>query len=402
MKVLSTDQIGALDALTASIDRGRLETVLTGPAGTGKTTLMQEVVNHYAGRRDIRLLCPTGKAAKVLASKVGIEATTIHRAIYGSVHDSGGKLNFGKLKEPCDRGGLVVCDEASMVGQRLHQDLMRMVRQARAQVLFLGDKEQLSPVNDEWGPDLDNPTAELTKVHRQALESTVLRAATWVREGHDPRQFDGWGAPDCLALTDDPAEWLVAKLSGSPADSDAILLCFSNKQRVEINNRVRALLGRQYRLEPGDLVVCGANNADTGMMNGETARVLEVYGDPQQTDKFGVQMGHIKLDNGVEGRVATDLIGAGVRDYSLVKARIKKKFKDPCDDLLLLDYGYCLTVHKSQGSQYDHVGFVDDGALRWLRGKNPEEWRRLTYTGYTRAAKTLTALVIGRMRRGHR
>lgn len=393
MKVLSPDQVAAFDALVESIRGCRLESVLTGYAGTGKTTLMQEVVQEFDGERDVVLVAPTGKAAKVLQAKTGRATKTIHSAIYGSVHEGKGKLNFGRPKPPCERGGLVLCDEASMVGGTLARDLRREVSRVGGQLLALGDKGQLPPVNDTWGFDLDSPTAELSTVHRQALGSPIIRAATWVREGKDPKDFDAWGEPGLLSYrtrTLDPADWLASALNNG---DDATLLCFSNKKRVLLNNKVRALLGRRYTLECGDQILCLLNNSETGMVNGETAKVVEVYSDAKSTGRFGVDFGYIRLDNGVEARFCPGLLGKDTKDFSILKKRLQRKHKVELGDLLHIDYGYCMTVHKSQGSQYDRVGFIDDGALRWLRREDPETWQRLVYTAYTRAASELNTFV---------
>ena len=125
------------------------------------------------------------------------------------------RLVFDGKQAPCPPGGLVICDEASMVDERLHRDLLDHLPPG-AQLLYVGDREQLPPVEGTWGPDFTTPTAVLETIHRQAEQSPILSLATAIREG---RRWSGWVEGECERGGGDPVGWLCERL-----DSDATLI----------------------------------------------------------------------------------------------------------------------------------------------------------------------------------
>lgn len=180
--------------------------ILRGYAGTGKTTLVGALVRVMkALQREVVLLAPTGRAAKVFTHHAGTPAYTIHRAIYRQETFQGEgtrfSLGFNKLHD-----ALFIVDEASMIasgtGQysdslfgsgELMDDLIRFVYQgARCRLLLVGDTAQLPPVGEEESPALQNDaiarygllvgSADLTEVVRQSRESDVLSEATTLRK----------------------------------------------------------------------------------------------------------------------------------------------------------------------------------------------------------------------------
>ena len=164
--------------------------LLTGYAGTGKTTLMRSVVETYrALKGNIVLLAPTGRAAKVLTQRSGMRASTIHRHIY-MPKTAGGVASFA-LRPNKNKHTLYVIDEASMIGDQrndsnvfgsrnLLEDLIQHVAMGhRCKLLFIGDLAQLPPVGLPLSPALDPKVLEntfqlnlvshhLTRVIRQA------------------------------------------------------------------------------------------------------------------------------------------------------------------------------------------------------------------------------------------
>jgi exodeoxyribonuclease V len=379
MITLSEDQVAAVAAVDAALATGKAAAVFVGPAGSGKTVTTATIVAAQSSKRPVTLVCPTGKAASVLSNKSGQQVTTIHRALYGKVDDDGvaengrAKLIFGKPHPPCAWGGLVICDEASMVGTSLGQDLEYWAGRAKGQVLYVGDREQLPPVNDQWAADFANPDAALTTIHRQAEGSAILMLATAIRQS---KGFKGW-RDDCrLDPSGDPVAWLTAHLR---AGTDATLLCYTNAVRSATNAACRIALGRSGEpLVVGDLILCRANHAESGVMNGEVSRVMSVAGVGDQR--------RVTLDNGAEVRVNTRLIG---KDYGAFKAWKKAFGRRGGQDCMHIDYGYCLTVHSSQGSQWENVGFVRDASFSRLKQADPDSARRLAYTAVTRASDNL-------------
>jgi exodeoxyribonuclease-5 len=389
---LSPDQMTAHAAICAAIDRGQKVTTLVGPAGSGKTTLMAAVLDTYAPKRHTVLVCPSGKAASVLSSKTGRVATTIHKALYSGVKDEDDELVFTLPGPPCEPGGLVICDEASMVGVDLHDELVGNLPKG-AQLLYVGDREQLPPVNQSWGPGFDAPDAALTTVHRQAEQSPILQLATAIRTR---QHFAGWVPGACESGAGDPVAWLAAR-----AEQDATLLAYTNKTRTDANQRVRAALGRRQKLEVGDRVVCLLNNSDVGMMNGEVGIITKISRSGRASVKLKAEVYNIELDGIINARINLDMIGGAVRDFNVWKNRrggrggrggrgslIDRK-TTKMGDVLHIDHGWCLTVHKSQGSEWSEVGFIADGGYRWLKSKSPDDARRLAYTAVTRARDSL-------------
>jgi exodeoxyribonuclease-5 len=381
---LSTDQVQALEDLTAALATGKPISVFVGPAGSGKTTIMKELIKEQAKTRDVVLCCPTGKAASVLAEKTGLDVSTIHSAIYGYVEEvtkeddnsdenveKETKLVFGKPKCPVAAGGLVVVDEASMVGSALHNELTRYTFMAPgAQILYVGDREQLPPVNDTWGADFKNPDAALTKIHRQAEGSAILTLSQAIRE---KKGFNGWN--DTCRTDDggDPVEWMVER-----ANDDATLQTYTNKNRKALNNAVRHALGRTDAIEVGDRIVCLLNSKGTNIMNGEVRTVTAV----KVCDTYT----KLTLCDGNEVYVNPELFGAKTLLWKEWVATLPFQRRRRA---LHIDYGYCLTVHKSQGSQWEDVAFCVGSSFNWLKRKDPETARRLSYTAVTRASDNL-------------
>ena len=375
---LSDDQQTARDAVHDAIGAGKPVTVLVGPAGSGKTTLMTTILDDYqrgSRRREVVLVCPTGKAASVLAAKTGRSTSTVHRAIYGGPSEDGEELVFSNPSPPCSPGGLVVCDEASMVGRSLHQDLLAQMPRG-AQLLYVGDREQLPPVNQPWGPNFDTPDAALTQVHRQAEGSPILSLATSIRLRQ--KGWAGWVPGVCEREPGQPVEWLTERI-----DEDATLLAYTNRTRSSLNKDVRLRLGRKELLEVGDRVVC-LLNSKLGMMNGEVATVVDLTRSERSSRRYSGDVWVVGLDNGLKARVNLALLGARVSAFRGWSDNVSDS-----DDLLHLDYGFCLTVHKSQGSEWKHVGFVPCSGFAWLKRKDPDEARRLAYTAVTRASEHL-------------
>lgn len=273
----------------------------------------------------------------------------------------------------------------SMVGKRLYDDLMAAAGTS-VQVLFSGDPGQLPPVADHLGPSLYSPTAELRTVHRQALESPVLLVATEVRQGIRMRR-ESIGdlyvrRPGSAA---DAADWVGERLA---AGGDAVVLTATNKVRQNINRITRKNLGYVDAIHPGEQLVVLLNNKNMGRMNGETIRVEACS---PVCDDDGEETGLIRiLSEDQVYFVYGPTIGAEVGAFHSMCSRLghlrdRRQF-------LHVDYGYALTTHKSQGSEFREVCFVIDDQLRWRAGKDSEDVKRLAYTAITRAKEKLLVL----------
>jgi exodeoxyribonuclease-5 len=370
---------------------------LAGYAGTGKTTLARHFAEGFSG--DVYFVAYTGKAASVLKSRGVKNATTIHRLIYVPKEKCDGHLRELRLQKvrlekkvprpvvelamidaqivaeqqnlsrpdfhlnldsPLNSASLVVVDEYSMVDQQVGADLCSF----RCPVLALGDPGQLPPVSGRCYFE-GEPDFLLTEVHRQAADDPILRLATMAREGRSipvgtygqsrvVRRAPGWGG-DVLDVM---------------LGADQVLVG-TNKTRRACNSLLRGLRGHKSSLpEVADKLVCLRNNYEDGMLNGQTYRVT-----------------HVNVREYLELVLRGD-------EGEVVRCRAHKKYFqegsvefDPGERRLAneLDFGYVLTVHKAQGSEWDRVALVDE----WM-GSGRREW---LYTAITRAAESVTIYV---------
>ena len=386
---LSADQEAALQACLDSIKTNR-ETVLVGPAGSGKTTLLREIIAKSP--RKCVLGCPTGKAAHRLSEVTGRTASTIHKLIYREVEDTGTELLFTQPSHPCNSDQLLIIDEASMLGKRLYNELMSWLPEG-ARVLFVGDAEQLEPVKDSWGPDLKNPTARLTEVHRQALGNPIIAYATAIRQGEGDdwlsNQWDESSDRIRIQKGAHPAmRWYMSRLEEG---KDATLLTYTHRVRRAYNEYVRKNLGVDGSpLAPGDKILVKSNRHSVGLMNGQVLLVESM----ERISKYKYDPVYRLNVAGRDGTVwvNTNMIEKEPRDFWNWYRSLPKW---ACDQRLVhIWYGNCLTVHSSQGSQWDEVGFLWDGAFSGMRRRNGAGARRFLYTAVTRASENLNIFAV--------
>jgi exodeoxyribonuclease-5 len=320
-----------------------------GLAGTGKTTL----ISHFAGVLPATAVCaPTGKAAQVLRDK-GVHASTIHGLIYVAYPDALGRPRFARRRH-LDGVQTIVADEASMIDYRLFRDILSF----GVPVLFVGDHGQLEPIGKN--PNLMKwPDVRLEEIHRQALGNPILQLASHFREGKDVRySIDPSGRLEIL-----PRSAFKGSLS---RNSQAI--CGFNKTRHRVNRWIREKSGYgRFLVHPGERLICLRNNKLWNLFNGQQVIVLEVCGESKKTISLEIETN--------DGRQLTVECMKEQFGYSLLK-----NFQS--DRLLLFDYGYCITAHKGQGSEWDCVVALEQIWGEW----SPNRWR---YTVATRAMEQL-------------
>jgi hypothetical protein len=338
-KTLSEDQRQALDDIFQAIADGQQILVLTGAAGTGKTFLMG-VFAAEAKKLGWPLiyLAPTGKAALRLSQSVGTKAFTVHSRLYKTFRENeDGDLLFLDPKPIGDDRTIVICDEASMVSETLHRDLVSTLPQG-AILFYAGDREQIEPVVGTWGPDFDHPTAILDKVHRQALGDPILQVGTTLRMGGKlPDKDIGEAYKRAQGSLSLAAQWIARELKNN---EDAVVLSWTNDTRQRLNKLVRHQLGYrdQGPVVVGEQLVVLLNNKHLQRNNGETIGVAKI------TD-FG-HHGILKIST-TDNRllfVQPNLIGADMKTY---KDWMRKH--SGAGDLRMLahvDFGYGLTIHK--------------------------------------------------------
>lgn len=334
-----------------------------GYAGAGKTTLAKHIAEGVSG--EVVFGAFTGKAALVMRSKGCWDASTIHSMIYTLDDERDGEPRFILNRDSkVSSADLVIIDEVSMVDAELGRDLLSF----GAKVLVLGDPAQLPPVKGA-GFFMDaEPDVMLTEIHRQAAESPIIRMATTVREGGRLETCD-MGAARVIRRADVHAEMALA--------ADQILVGL-NKSRTAYNGRMRQLKDIKSKDPiPGDRLVCLRNSREKGLFNGGIWTVME-----SKATKKAINMRVEPSDAGmtkrpVDVRAHRCYFQGTERDYAFSELRDYEAF----------DYGYALTVHKSQGSQWDNVLLFDEsGAFR-------DDRARWLYTGITRAAEGLTVVI---------
>ncbi|RZN30473.1 AAA family ATPase [Bradyrhizobium sp. Leo121] len=362
----SPQQEAALKAVSRWIKDKKANQVfrLFGYAGTGKTTLAREFREQVKGR--VKFGAFTGKAALVLRSKGCVGASTIHSMIYKLQDEIGGQPRFVLDKDaPVKDAKLVIIDECSMVDEELGRDLLSF----GVKVLVLGDPAQLPPVKGAGFFTNASPDIMLTEVHRQARENPIIHLSMKVRSG-DRLDYGGFGDSRIVSREDISADDVIAH--------DQVLVGL-NKTRRMYNDRIRQIKGKDSGLPlPGDRLVCLRNNREKGLLNGGIWSV----GDVLKMRRNAIEMRLLPEDAGV---TKADVL-AQVHPYFFEgrEGELAREVRRESDEF---DYGYALTVHKSQGSQWGSVMLFDQSQV--FR----EDARRHLYTGLTRAAERITVVM---------
>ena len=284
---LQREAIGKIARFMFSPQR-REAFILKGYAGTGKTSLVGALIRTLRKlQRNVVLLAPTGRAAKVFAMHAGEPAYTIHKAIYRQETFRGENtrfsIGFNKLQHT-----LFVVDEASMIALSgggnsifgtgsLLSDLIDFVYESEGcRLLLIGDTAQLPPISECESPALNAQTLrhfglhtneiELTEVVRQGADSGVLANATHLREMLSNEDFllpiihGSYNGEVRFLPADELIETLISAYTEWGAD-DTIVVTRSNKRANIYNNGIRSrIFDREEQLTRGDRIMAVKNN----------------------------------------------------------------------------------------------------------------------------------------------
>jgi exodeoxyribonuclease-5 len=336
---------------------------LFGYAGTGKTTLAR----HFAAGVDGKVLFAafTGKAAQVMRNKGCQGASTIHSLIYKPPDTATEQPSFQLWDEaPASKAKLIVIDECSMVDADLGRDLKSFA----VPLLVLGDPAQLPPIQGGGYFTDAAPDAMLTEVHRQAQDNPIVRLSMEIREGRRlvPGTYGETQVVPRSAL--DPQRVL---------DADQVLVG-RNATRRAYNGRLRERRGFNDPLPlAGDKLVCLRNNRRKGLLNGSLWLIKERPRPRRQILRM-----HLTSDESISDRIVKVSVRPECFNGTIetLEWPQRKKYDE-------FDFGYVLTVHKAQGSQWDDVVLFDES---FAFAESRERW---LYTGVTRAAKKLTLVM---------
>lgn len=361
-------KIGASMLVEWASSAKRTPFILSGYAGTGKTSMLLVALAMAGYSLDkVLFMAPTGKAASVMRSK-GMNSQTIHSAIYNVRQDAYGNTSFEIVdREDLDYYEVFVVDEAGMTSREIRDDLSSFAKP----IIFVGDNAQLGPVVLEGQSSdniMDHPSIVLDQIMRTALDNPIIIAATLARQGkHVPIGQKGKGflkAPN-RRLRD--TELLCR------AD---VVLCGFNKTRHALNDRIREHKGFSGDIpEIGEKVICIKNNRNYCIFNGMTGVVEDIR------YKDGALLMDFKPDG--QEDVITEI---PVSEQCFTDDSADKRGKD----IAYFQFGYALSVHKSQGSEWPKVVIVEERMPRSLL----RDHHRWIYTAITRASKA--AVLISR------
>jgi exodeoxyribonuclease V alpha subunit len=363
--------------------------VLTGGPGTGKTTALNGLL-RLLRRRGYKsaLAAPTGRAAKRMGEVTGLEAKTIHRLLEASFSDGEGCLKFRRCSQnplDCD---VLILDEVSMVDTLLFEAALRALRLG-SRLVLVGDSDQLPSVgagNLLWDVIASGrvPTVHLSEVFRQAAQSRIVTTAHSVVRGEG---LD-------LATRPDSDLFFVRRATAADAAETVLSLC-------------QRRLPDTYGFSPLTDIQVITPTRQGGVGTVQLNALLQQHLNPPAPDKGEVRFGsmlfregdkvmQIKNNYDVEWQSSTGEKGLGIYngDIGLItlidrpSRSMLIQFDDRevqylFDNLNQLELAYAITVHKSQGNEFDAVVMPLVGSHRHLH------YRNLLYTGMTRAKKLL-------------
>lgn len=369
---------------------------IRGDAGTGKTTMLR-VLGREIG--SMAIITPTGKSALRVTEATSLEAMTAHRWMYTPRENPmSGRVDFqrntkDKMVRPAS--GIITIDEGSMFGQDLWEDVYSTAKELECHVLIVGDPFQLPPVEevrksepfglleDNFRFDLNTDLKEIT---RQALDSPIIRASMMIRQGQVEQAV-------MMLPRVKEADLLTEQLA--VLESKGVVICYKNASRHELNNRVREHkdLPRNSLVEGEPLLVL-RNNYDLNRFNGEILTfngwvrlpskqhdVYHRFKDDLQKSSFG--LGRVDAEEAVlamgaiNGRLDTEWVTA-------CEAVSRTNFGEKTP-YLHCNYGYTMTAHKSQGSEWDNVIVIVEPLVR----PTTKDGKRWLYTAVTRAKKSV-------------
>ena len=392
---LTKKQKQGLDIAVNRYNNKERYTVISGYAGTGKSTLVKFIVAALPNinpDEDVVYTSFTGKATQVLQKKGNKNVSTLHKLLFESIPKPDGTF-FRKPVEFIPYK-IVIVDECSMVPK----DLLQKLISYKVHIICLGDPGQLPPISkDDDNHLLDKPHIFLDEIMRQEEESEIIKLTMDIRAGKLLSNFQG---KEVQILNKEDLT------TGMLLWADQII-CSTNNTRIQLNNKMRELLGHVGDPQEGDKVICLKNNWDilsekgNPLVNGTIGYIKNIYSTfyrlppivtsdrkEKKIEILGAEFisdteesyGSLNMDKKLmmTGESALDwkttyLMGRNWRYQTLIPDQFT--------------YGYAITCHKSQGSEWDNVLVIEEEFPF-----DKEEHKRWLYTACTRASKKLVII----------
>lgn len=372
------------EAIITAVEKGML--ILTGGPGTGKTTTLNGILRFFEeDGLKVALAAPTGRAAKRMSEVTGRNAKTIHRLLEVE-WDKNDRPQFSRNARNPLEANAVILDELSMVDITLFSSFLEALP-IGCRLIMVGDSDQLPPVGagnvlHDLISSGEIPVVELKEVFRQAMESLIVENAHRIVKGDAP-----------ILNVSDKDFFFIQNESPFLAAKTVTDLC-------------TARLPKTYGYSPLDniQVICPSRMGDSGTYN--LNRMLQSALNPQDTAKAEITVAGTVFREGdkvMQTRnnyniewTSSDSEGTGIfngdigmlRKIDMRTRTVDIMFDDrkavfPFESLQELELAYAVTVHKSQGNEFDVVVMPVAGVPPRLA------YRNLLYTGVTRAKKML-------------
>lgn len=362
-------------------------TVISGYAGTGKSTLVRFIIDALDVDEDkVAYATYTGKAAEVLRKKGNPNAMTLHRLLYDSIPRQGG--GFIRIPKKQLDYNIVVVDEVSMVPKTM----VDMLLAHRVYILFLGDPGQLPQIDKKEAHNLlDCPHVFLDEVMRQAAESEIIQLTMKIRNGEDIPFMHG---KEVIVVP--KAELVTGHLTWAD-----IIICATNKTRHNMNKQKRELLGYSGVLQTGERIIVKRNYWEdcdedgNALVNGTVGTVANPY---ESFVRIPPYVKNDRRDLPLVGCIFTPDGGKSFDTFEIDKDYLLKeepcvdwrvsyqlgKLKPKIGDILpkQATYGYALTCHSAQGSEFDKVLVIEESFPF-----DKTEHQRWLYTAVSRSAE---------------
>ena len=425
--VLSDEQKTALiavnDLINTNVDLGVAPdnylqniVIITGYAGTGKTTIIENMANHIAANTsgNVYLTAFTNRAVGNIKNKVQVQSKyknvsiqTLHSTLYGEPDE------FGVFKHKTDltAGDYLIVDEASMISQGVDQSMMEAiidrVLMKGAKVIFIGDDFQLPPVNGE-SIIIGKGDVQLKKVHRQSLESPILSLATIVRNTMSIILPSNKDPNNKVIVSNNAISMYLKDIKDVNANNNVIWITDTNKPRIEVNKLSRKTRYGDWAkpIQKNDRIIYIGNskyhrNGETDIVNSKEQPLklikritvpYKAYPAATRTEQVEVEI-YENTNNGEKTLLVPYWKTAGL-SHSQISSLYFNEIKEDGPksnraiplpkNVNIATYGYAITAHKSQGSEWSKV-YIHQNMF------DREDWdsERWFYTAITRSSDTL-------------